>query len=87
MTVSVILEGTLKDEEIEKFTGICKEAFEVTRAFDGCQGIDLTYNTENPKNWNFWVYFGDVFYIICYDLMEKWKFSKPQRGSLYRVCN
>ncbi len=30
MTVSVILEGTLKDGEIEKFTGICKEAFEVT---------------------------------------------------------
>ena len=53
MTVSVILEGTLKDGEIEKFTGMCKEAFEVTRAFDGCQGIDLTYNTENPKNWIF----------------------------------
>ncbi len=53
MTVSVILEGTLKDGEIEKFTGICKKAFEVTRAFDGCQGIDLAYNTENPKNWIF----------------------------------
>ena len=53
MTVSVILEGTLKDGEREKFTGICKEAFEVTRAFDGCQAIDLTYNTENPNNWIF----------------------------------
>ena len=53
MTVSVILEGTLKDGEIEKFTGICKEAFKVTRAFDGCQGIELTYNTEKPNNWIF----------------------------------
>ena len=53
MTVSVILEGTLKDREIENFTGICKEAFKVTRAFDGCQGIDLTYNTEKPNNWIF----------------------------------
>lgn len=53
MTVSVILEGTLKDGEIENFTGICKEAFKVTRAFDGCQGIDLTYNTEKPNNWIF----------------------------------
>ena len=61
MTVSVILEGTLKDGEIEKFTGICKKAFEVTRAFDGCQGIDLTYNTENPKNWIFAV--GNLFNI------------------------
>ena len=42
MTVSVILEGTLKNGEIENFTGICKEAFKVTRAFDGCQGIYLT---------------------------------------------
>ena len=53
MTVSVILEGTLKDGEIENFTGICKEAFKVTRAFDGCQGIDLTYNIEKPNNWIF----------------------------------
>ena len=53
MAVSVILEGTLKDGEKENFTGICKEAFKVTRDFEGCQGIDLTYNTEKPNNWVF----------------------------------
>ena len=53
MTVSVILEGTLKDGERENFTGICTEAFKVTRAYDGCHGIDLTFNTENSNNWVF----------------------------------
>ena len=53
MTVSVLLEGTLKEGEKDNFTGICTEAFKVTRAYEGCQGIDLTYNTENPNNWVF----------------------------------
>ena len=53
MTVSVILEGTLKEGERDGFTAICTEAFKATRAFDGCQGIDLTYNTESPNNWIF----------------------------------
>ena len=53
MTVNVILEGTLKEGERENFTGICTEAFKVTRAFDGCQGIELIYNTENSNNWIF----------------------------------
>ena len=53
MTVSVLLEGTLKEGEKDNFTGICTEAFKVTRAYDGCQKIDLTYNTENPNNWVF----------------------------------
>ena len=53
MTVSVILEGTLHDGERENFTSICTEAFKVTRAFDGCQSVDLNYNTENPNNWVF----------------------------------
>ena len=39
MTVSVILEGTLKEGERDGFTAICTEAFKATRAFDGCQGI------------------------------------------------
>ena len=53
MTVNVILEGTLKEGKRENFTGICTEAFKVTRAFDGCQGIELIYNTESPNNWIF----------------------------------
>ena len=53
MAVSVILEGTLKEGERDGFTGICTDAFKATRAFEGCQGIDLTYNTESPNNWIF----------------------------------
>jgi Uncharacterized conserved protein len=30
--------------------GICKGAYPVTRAYDGCQGINLTLNVENSRN-------------------------------------
>ncbi|MDE0886024.1 MAG: antibiotic biosynthesis monooxygenase [Myxococcota bacterium] len=48
MAVYVLLEGTLKEGEVESFTELCREAFKVTRAFDGCQEIHLTLNVENP---------------------------------------
>jgi len=51
MTVSVLFEGTLKVGEQAGFTELCREAFKVTRAYDGCQTIDLTYNVENENNW------------------------------------
>ncbi|MDE0988994.1 MAG: antibiotic biosynthesis monooxygenase [Pseudomonadales bacterium] len=51
MTVSVLFEGTLKSGEQDVFTELCREAFKVTRAYDGCQTIDLTYNTEDENNW------------------------------------
>ena len=50
MTVSVLLEGVLKEDQVEKFTELCKEAYIVTRAYDGCQGINLTLNVENNNN-------------------------------------
>ena len=50
MTVSVLLEGVLKEGQVEKFTELCKEAYKVTRAYDGCQGINLTFNVENNNN-------------------------------------
>ena len=53
MTVSVLLEGNLKAGGRDGFTEICREAFKVTRAFDGCQQVDLTYNVENANNWIF----------------------------------
>ena len=49
MTVNVLIEGNLKDGERDGFTEICREAFKVTRAFDGCKHIDLVYNTEDGK--------------------------------------
>jgi quinol monooxygenase YgiN len=51
MTVSVLLEGTLKEGLVEQFKEICADAFHVTRAFDGCQNINLTLNVENQQNY------------------------------------
>ena len=53
MSVSVLFSGTLKLGEKDGFTEFCREAFKVTRAYDGCQTIDLTYHTENENNWVF----------------------------------
>ena len=50
MTVSVLLEGVLKEGQVVKFTELCKEAYKVTRAYDGCEGINLTFNVENNNN-------------------------------------
>ena len=51
MTVSVLLEGFLKEGERDGFTALLTEKFKVTRTFDGFQTIDLTYNVEDPGNW------------------------------------
>ena len=51
MTVSVLVEGTLKDGERDGFTASSRENFKVTRTFAGFQTIDLTYNVEDPNNW------------------------------------
>ena len=51
MTVSVLLEGTLKEGLADQFEEICTNAFKVTRAFDGCQNINLTFNVENKLNY------------------------------------
>jgi len=51
MSVSVLFSGTLKPDKKDGFTKLCRQAFKVTRAYDGCQTIDLTYNTENENNW------------------------------------
>ena len=51
MTVSVLLEGTLKDGERDGFTALLTEKFKLTKTFAGIQPKDLTYNEENPNNW------------------------------------
>ena len=51
MTVSVLFEGNLNSGEVNNFTELCREAFKVTRAYDGCNSIDLTYNVEDKDNW------------------------------------
>ena len=50
MTVSVLLEGVLKEGQLDGFVDICKEVYKVTRAYDGCHGINLTLNVENKNN-------------------------------------
>ena len=51
MTVSVLLEGHLKDGERDGFTALLTEKFRLTKTFDGFQTIDLTYNVADPNNW------------------------------------
>ena len=51
MDVSVLLEGVLKEGLVDEFVEICKGAYPVTRAYDGCQGINLTFNVDDPKNY------------------------------------
>lgn len=50
MSVSVLLEGFLKEGERAEFTALLTEKFKVTQTFDGFQTIDLTYNVEDPNN-------------------------------------
>ena len=50
MTVSVLLEGVLKEGQVDNFIELCEEAYKVTRAYDGCHGINLTLNVENQNN-------------------------------------
>ena len=49
MSVSVLLSGKLKNGLVDQFTEICTEAFQVTRAFDGCQNINLTLHVEDAN--------------------------------------
>ena len=50
MSVSVLLEGVLKEGLVDEFVEICKGAYPVTRAYDGCKGINLTLNVDDERN-------------------------------------
>ena len=49
MSVSVLVEGILKEGLVDEFVEICTGAYPVTRAYDGCQGIKLTLNIDNRQ--------------------------------------
>ena len=51
MTVSVLLEGHLFKGARDSFTALLTEKFKLTKAFNGFQKIDLTYNVEDGNNW------------------------------------
>ena len=80
MTVSALVEGQLKDGERDGFTEMCREAFKVTRDFDGCEHIDLVYNTEDGNNW--------VFNEICEskELYEKYFKFRTEDGTLEAIA-
>ena len=50
MSVSVLLEGVLKEGLVDEFVEICKGAYPVTRAYDGWKGINLTLNVDDARN-------------------------------------
>ena len=50
MTCTVLLEIQLKPDLIDAAKGAFKELLPDTRAYDGCQGLDVVENQENPGN-------------------------------------
>jgi len=50
MSVMVLLEAPVKAEEISNMKSYLAEIFPDTRAYDGCKGIDVYFNTEEEGN-------------------------------------
>ena len=50
MSVTVILDMQVKPDAVDKMKSNLKKMFPDTRAFDGCQSIDIYGNTEDPGN-------------------------------------
>jgi len=50
MTVSVLLEGVLKDGLVDSFVETCREKLVETRASEGCIRIDMTLSTKDRHN-------------------------------------
>ena len=47
MSVLVLLEVQIKSESIADMKSYLAEILPATRAYDGCQGIDIYFNTED----------------------------------------
>jgi quinol monooxygenase YgiN len=50
MSVMVLLEAPVKAEEISDMKSLLAKMLPETRAYDGCQGIDVFFNTEDEAN-------------------------------------
>ncbi len=50
MTVEVLLEASVKPEDVSDMKSYLAEIFPDTRAFDGCRGIDAYFNTADTGN-------------------------------------
>ena len=50
MSVLVLLEAPVKAEEISNMKSLLAAMLPETRAYDGCQGMDVYFNTEDEGN-------------------------------------
>jgi quinol monooxygenase YgiN len=50
MSVLVLLEAQVKSDDVSAMKTYLAEIFPDTRAYDGCQGIDVYFNTEDAGN-------------------------------------
>jgi quinol monooxygenase YgiN len=50
MSVLVLLEAQVKSEDISDMKSYLAEILPDTRAYDGCQGIDVYFDTEDTGN-------------------------------------
>ncbi len=50
MSVLVLVEAPVKSEDISKMKSYLAEILPDTRAYDGCQGVDVYFNTEDAGN-------------------------------------
>lgn len=49
MSVTVVLELTLKPEKVEDVKGMLKQILPDTRAYDGCEGVTIHQDQDNPN--------------------------------------
>lgn len=47
MSVTVIAEFPVKEEKVEELKGLIKQVLPDTRAYDGCQGVDVKQDQDN----------------------------------------
>ncbi len=50
MSIHVLLEVNVKPESADDMNALMKENLPDTRAFDGCEGITIQSNAEDPSN-------------------------------------
>ena len=50
MSVTVLLEMQSKPEKIDELKAVFKNILPDTRSYDGCQGVDMVGNQDNPCN-------------------------------------
>jgi len=50
MACTVVLEIQLKPDMIDTAKGVFKQILPDTRAYDGCQGVDVVENQDKPGN-------------------------------------